>query len=104
MLIYKVRNALVSLITIIESLESPSYWYSISTNGIGSLCELFRLEEYVFLSIMRTCGLICQKMINGKISIYVEKDKWNAFLSQYDVFGVEISTSKFSSKQKYLCM
>ena len=61
-------NALVSLITSIESLESPSYWYNISDNGIGSLCELFRLEECVFLSIMRTCGLIRQKMTNGKSS------------------------------------
>ena len=32
----RARNALVSLITIIEILEPPSYWYSISDNGIGS--------------------------------------------------------------------
>ena len=37
------------------------YWYSISDNRIGSLCELFRLEEYVFLSIIRTYGLVRQK-------------------------------------------
>ena len=43
----RTRNALVSLITSIESLEPPSYWYNISDNGIGSLCELFRLEECV---------------------------------------------------------
>ena len=35
------RNALVSLITSIESLEPPSHWYKISEKGIGSLCELF---------------------------------------------------------------
>ena len=92
----RVHNALISLITSIESLEPPSYWYSISDNGIGSLCELFRLEECVLLSIMRTCGLIRQKIINGKTSIYVERDKWNTFLSQYEVCGVEISTSKLS--------
>ena len=40
----RARNALVALITPIESLEPPSYWYIISDNGIGSLCELFRLE------------------------------------------------------------
>ena len=45
---------------------------------------------------MRTCGLVRQKIINGKASIYVEKDKWNAFLSQYEVCDVEISTSKLS--------
>ena len=92
----RARNALVSLITLIESLEPPSYWSIISDNGIGSLCELFRLEECVFLSLMRTCGLIRQKIIKGKTSIYVEKDKWNAFLSQYEVCDIEISTSKFS--------
>jgi len=92
----RAHNALVLLITSIESLESPSYWYSISDNGIGSLCELFRLEEYVFLSIMRTYGLIRQKIINGKTSIYIEKDKWNAFLSQYEVYDFEIYSSKSS--------
>ena len=60
----RARNVLVVLITLIESLEPPSYWYNISDNGIGSLCELFRLEECVFLSIMRTCGLIRQKNEN----------------------------------------
>ena len=56
-----------------------------------------RLEECFFLSIMRTCGLIRQQIINGKTSIYAEKDKWNAFLSQYEVCDVEMSTSKFSA-------
>ena len=41
---------------------------------------MFRLEECVFLSIMRTCGLVRQKIINGKTSIYVEKEKWNEIL------------------------
>ena len=40
----RARNDFVSLITLIESLEPISYWYSISNKGIGSLCELFRLE------------------------------------------------------------
>ena len=92
----RARNALVSLITSIESLEPPSYWYSISDNGIGSLCELFRLEECVFLSIMRTCGLIRQKMTNGKSSYIIEHLKWDALLSQYELCDVEISTSKFT--------
>ena len=61
----RARNALVSLITSIESLQPSSHWYNISENGTGSLCELFRLEECVFLSIMRTCGLIRQKIISG---------------------------------------
>ena len=45
---------------------------------------------------MRTCGLIRQKMINGKTSYIVEQIKWNAFLSQYKVYDVQMSTSKFT--------
>ena len=93
----RARNALVLLIMSIESLEPPSYWYNLSSNGIGSLCELFRLEECVFLSLMRTCGLIRQKIINGNTSIIIEKDKWNILLSQYEVCDIEISTSKFTN-------
>ena len=57
---------------------------------------MFRLEEYVFLSMMRTGGLIRQEIINGKASMHVGKDKWNTFLSRYEVCDVEISTSKLS--------
>ena len=81
----RARSALVELISSIESLGPSSYWYNISDNGIGSLCELFRLEECVFLSIMRTCGLIRQKIISETTSHYVKKVKWNAYLSQYEV-------------------
>ena len=45
---------------------------------------------------MRTRGLIRQKKVNGKTSIYVEKDKWNTFLSQYEVCNVEIFMSETS--------
>ena len=45
----RARNALDSLITSIQSLEPPSYWYNISDNSICSLCELFRLKYCVFL-------------------------------------------------------
>ena len=44
----RARNALMSLITSTEGLEPPSHWYTISDNGIGCLCEFFRLEECVF--------------------------------------------------------
>ena len=92
----RARNALVELISSIESLGPSSYWYNISDNGIGSLCELFRLEECVFLSIMRTCGLIRQMMISGKSSYIIERVKWNAFFRQYEFCGVVIHTSKFA--------
>ena len=41
----RARNALESLITSIESLNPPSYWYSIYGNDIGSLCELLDLKN-----------------------------------------------------------
>ena len=92
----RTRNALVSLITLIESLEPQSYWYNISNNGIGSLYELFRLEECAFLSIMRTCGLIRQKITGGKSSYTIEHLKWDVLLSQHELYDVEISTSKLN--------
>ena len=92
----RARNALLVLITSIESLEPPSYWYNITENSIGSLCELFRLEECVFLSIMRTCGLIRQKMTNGKSSYIIEQIKWDALLSKYELCDVEIFASKLT--------
>ena len=54
----RARNTLALLISSIDSLESQSYWYNISDNGMGSLCEIFVLQECVFLSIVKTCGLI----------------------------------------------
>ena len=92
----RARNALVSLITSIERLEPPSHWFQISENGIGSLCELFRLEKCVFLSIMRTYCLIRHKMTSGKSSYTIEHLKWDALLSQYELYDVEISTSKLN--------
>ena len=44
----RARNALALLISSIDSLESPSYWHKISDNGMGSLCELFLLQDCVF--------------------------------------------------------
>ena len=93
----RAHNTLVLLITSIESLEPPLYWYNISNNSKGSLCELFRLENCVcVLSITRTCGLIRQRKVNGKTSFYVEKDKWIRFFSQYELINVEIIMSKTS--------
>ena len=46
---------------------------------------------------MRTCGIIPQKISNRKTSYIVEKVKWIAFFSQYEVCDVEISTSKFTN-------
>ena len=57
---------------------------------------MFRLEECVFLSIMRTCCLIRQKITGGKSIYNIEHLKWDAILSQYKLRNVEISTSKLT--------
>ena len=46
--------------------------------------------------MIRTCGIIRQNIIYGKTYYIVEQIKWNAFLSQYEVYDVEMSTSKFT--------
>ena len=45
---------------------------------------------------MKTCGLVCQKKVNGKTSISIEKDKCITFLSEYEVSNVKITMSKIS--------
>ena len=40
-------NSLVSLITSIERLEPPSYWYILLVNSKGSVSELLKLEDCV---------------------------------------------------------
>ena len=44
----RARNVLASLITSIQRLEHPLYLHNISDNSIGSVYELFRLENCVF--------------------------------------------------------
>ena len=50
----------------------------------------------MFLSILKTCGLIRQKKVNGKTSISMEKDKWITFLSHHELTEIEIIMSKTS--------
>ena len=45
---------------------------------------------------MRTWGLIRQKIAGGMSSYTIEHLKWDALLSQYELFDVEISTSKLN--------
>ena len=44
----RARNALALLISSVDNLESPPYWYNISDNDMHSLCELFMLQDCVF--------------------------------------------------------
>ena len=91
-----VSTTLSSLITSIKKLELPSCWYNLSDNVKVSLYELLRLEEYVFLSILKTCGAIRQKKVNGKMIVLIVKEQWILFISQYELTKVGIIKSKVS--------
>ena len=90
------RNALASLVMSIESLEPPSFWYNLSDNDTGSFCELLRLEDCVFLSILKTCGIIRQKKVNEKMIVSIVMDQLISFISQYELSKVEIIKYKIS--------
>ena len=72
----RAHNALDSLISSIKILKPPSFWYNLLDNDKGRLCELLRLEECVFLSILKTCGIICQKKFCGKMTVSIITDRW----------------------------
>ena len=92
----RVSNTLSSLITSIETLKLSSCWYNLSDNVKVSLYELLRLEEYVFLSILKTCGAIRQKKVNGKMIVLIVKEQWILFIIQYELTKVGIIKSKVS--------
>ena len=92
----RARNILASRITSIDSLDPQSYWYNLSDNGAGNFCALLRLEKYLCLSILKTCGLIRQKKVNEKMTVSVVMDQWISFISQYKLSKVEIIKYKFS--------
>ena len=45
----RTRDAFASLIIPIQDFDPPSYWYNLSSNKDGSLCQLLLLEECIFL-------------------------------------------------------
>ena len=45
----RTRDAVASLIMTIQAFDPPSYWYNLSSNNNGSLCQLLLLEESIFL-------------------------------------------------------
>ena len=92
----RARNAVASLIKSIENLEPPLFWYNLSANCAGIFCEVLRLDDCVFLSILKTCGLIRQKKINEKMTLSIVMDQWISFISHYELSKVEISKSKVS--------
>ena len=52
---------------------------------------------FFFKSIMKTCGLIRQKKVNGMTSISIAGDQWIIFISQYELSNIEIIMSKIGT-------
>ena len=92
----RARNALVSLIASIESLEQPLFCYKLSKNNVGSFCKLLILEDCGSLSILKICGLIRQKKVNEKMIVLIVMDQWISFIIQCKLSKVAISKSKVS--------
>ena len=46
----RIRNTFASLMMSIEASDSPSYWYDLSSNNEGRLCQLFvTRRDYFFI-------------------------------------------------------
>ena len=67
-----------------------------SDNDTGCFCKLLRLEDCVFLSILKTCGIIRQKKVNEKMIVSIVMDQLISFISQYELSKVEIIKYKIS--------
>ena len=44
----RTRHTFTSLIVSIQAFDTLSYWYNLSSNNDGSLCQQLLLEEYIF--------------------------------------------------------
>ena len=90
----RTRNTFASLNMSIQAFDIPSYWYNLSINNDGSLCKLLLLEEWIFLSILLTCGLIHQKVVIGAMTTIIVYDKWKLLITEYKLVNVKINKWK----------
>ena len=77
----------------IQTYDSPSFWYNLSSNNEGSLCQLLLLEQCIFHSILVKCGLIRRKVVSGEMATIIRNDAWTSFKSEYEL-DIEINKSK----------
>ena len=77
----------------IQAYNTPSFWYNLSSNNEGSLCQLLLLEECIFHSILVKCGLIRRKVVFGEMATIIRNDAWTSFKSEYEL-DIEINKSK----------
>ena len=70
----RTRNPFASLIMSIQAYDSPSFWYNLSSNNEGCLCQLLLLKECIFHSVLVKCGLIRRKVVSGEIATIICND------------------------------
>ena len=70
----RTRDTFDSLIISIQVYDSPSYWYNLSSNNEGGVCQLLLLEECIFHSILVKCGLIRLKVVSGEMATIIRND------------------------------
>ena len=103
----RTRNVFASFLVSVQQSNPSYYWYNIYNNNYGSLFELLRVEECILSSSLKICGLIRYQLLRGNMTIYIVKDKWKSFLTEYQLSDLEIETSKLntdSSKKKMSCL
>ena len=91
----------------IQQSDPPTYWYNMSNNNAGSVCELIRVKECIVSSILKICGLIRYQLLRGNMTIYILKDKWKSFSTEYQLSDLEMETSKLnigSSRKETFCV
>lgn len=71
-----------------DTLKSP-YFYLLQSNGWKSLCLLTGLDVEIYSALLLNCGLASLKRNNklGTKSVFLESDKWNAFLQLFNLRG-----------------
>ena len=69
------RYAFASLLVSFQHSDPPTYWYKMSNDYYGSLCELLRVKECMFYSVLKICGLIRYQLYRRNIIMYTLKDK-----------------------------
>ena len=77
----------------IYAYESQSYWYNLSSDNEGSLCQLLLLEERIFHSVLVKYGLIRRKVVYGEMATIIRNDILTSFKTEYEL-DIEINKSK----------
>lgn len=59
--------------------ESQSYWYNLSSDNEGSLCQILLFEECIFHSVLVKCGLMRRNVLSGVMTTIIRNDVWTSF-------------------------